>query len=86
MRTSSRLSERIEVLSCRTIREKLLCYFGLCAAQAGARSFTLPTSLSGLAEYICADRSAMMRELGRMREAGLVQTEGRRVTLPEKPF
>lgn len=81
-----RLSERIEVLSCRTIREKLLCYFGLCAAQAGARSFTLPTSLSGLAEYICADRSAMMRELGRMREAGLVQTEGRRVTLPEKPF
>lgn len=77
-----RLSERIEVLSCRTIREKLLCYFSLSAAHAGGRAFLLPFSFSELADYICADRSAMMRELSRMRDAGLVQTEGRRIALP----
>ena len=77
-----RLSERIQVLSCRTIREKLLCYFNLSAARAGSLRFVLPFSFSELADYICADRSAMMRELGHMRAAGLVCTQGRGVTLP----
>ena len=62
------LSERIDVLSRRSIREKLLC-------------FTLPFSLSVLADYIATDRSAMMRELKRLREEGVVCSEGRRFTL-----
>lgn len=77
-----RMSERIEVLSCRTIREKLLCCFGFMASRAGKRAFTLPFSFTELADYICADRSAMMRELGHMRTAGLVRTEGRHIELP----
>ena len=77
-----RLSERIQVLSCRSIREKLLCYFNLSAARAGSLRFVLPFSFSELADYICADRSAMMRELGHMRAAGLVYTQGRWITLP----
>ena len=48
---------------------------------AGADSFTLPFTLSALADYISADRSAMMRELKRMKEEGLVEMDGRRVTL-----
>lgn len=78
-----RLSERIQVLSCRTIREKLLCYFNLSAARAGSLRFVLPFSFSELSDYICADRSAMMRELGHMRATGLVCTQGRRVALPD---
>lgn len=77
------LGERIEVLSCRSIREKLLQCFGLFAARAGKNTFTLPFSYSELADYICADRSAMMRELGNMRTSGLLSTDGRRVTLLE---
>lgn len=42
----------------------------------------LPFSFSVLADYIATDRSAMMRELRHLKEEGLVQTEGRRVTLP----
>lgn len=75
------LSERIDVLSRRSIREKLLCYFRQLAARAGGSSFTLPFSLSVLADYIATDRSAMMRELKRMKEEGLVEMDGRRVTL-----
>ena len=75
------LSRRVDVLSRRSIREKLLCYFRQLAARAGGSSFTLPFSLSVLADYIATDRSAMMRELKRLREEGVVCSEGRRFTL-----
>jgi len=76
-----RLSCRVEVLSRRSIREKLQCYFRLCCLEAGSDAFQLPFTLSALADYISTDRSAMMRELKKMREAGLVSIDGRRVTL-----
>lgn len=47
----------------------------------GANTFTLPFSLSTLADYIATDRSAMMRELKRLREEGTVSSDGRRFTL-----
>ena len=75
------LSERVEVLSRRSIREKLLCYFSLQQAKCGG-SFTLPFSLSALADYISTDRSAMMRELKKLRQSGRVRIEGRKVTIP----
>jgi len=77
-----RLSRRVEVLSCRSIRDKLLCYFRLRSQETGSETFQLPFTLSALADYISTDRSAMMRELKKMKEAGLVAMEGRRVTLP----
>ena len=76
-----RLSERVEVLSRRSIREKLLCFFEQLADEHGSRTFPLPFSLSMLADYISADRSAMMRELKKLKEEGVVQTENRRVTI-----
>ena len=68
----------VAVLSRRSIREKLLCYFSI---QAAGGTFTLPFTLSALADYIGSDRSAMMRELKKLREEGLVEVEGRRITL-----
>ena len=41
----------------------------------------MPFSLSMLADYISTDRSAMMREMRKMREEDLISTEGRSVTL-----
>ena len=76
-----RLGRRVEVLSRRSIRDKLLCYFALQAGAAGG-SFTLPFTFSTLADYISSDRSAMMRELRRLREEGLVSVKGRQITLP----
>ena len=72
------MGRRVEVLSRRSIREKLLCYFSI---QADNGAFTLPFTLSALADYIGSDRSAMMRELKKLRQEGLVQVEGRRVTV-----
>ena len=75
------LSERVEVLSRRSIREKLLCYFGLQTGGDDCGSFHLPFTLSALADYISADRSAMMRELRKMKEEHLVDIDRGQVTL-----
>ena len=75
------LSMRVDVLSRRSIREKLLCYFRQLADSGGENTFALPFSLSTLADYIATDRSAMMRELKRLREEGIVCSDGRKFTL-----
>lgn len=51
------------------------------ADKAGEETFTLPFSLSTLADYIATDRSAMMRELKRLREEGVVPV-GRTAVYP----
>ncbi|MBR6738954.1 MAG: Crp/Fnr family transcriptional regulator [Oscillospiraceae bacterium] len=76
-----RLSERVEVLSRRSIREKLLCYFHQQQIKERSNKFTLPFSLSALADYISVDRSAMMREMKKLKEEGRIRTENRRITL-----
>ena len=75
------LSLRVDVLSRRSIREKLLCYFRQLSEQEGKQTFTLPFSLSTLADYIATDRSAMMRELKRLKEEGVIRSDGRKIAL-----
>lgn len=75
------LSERLEVLSQRTIREKLICYFTLAAAHFDSNSFQLPFSLSTLADYLSVDRSAMMREIKKMKDEHLIYSNRRQITL-----
>lgn len=78
------LSERVDVLSRRSIRDKLLCYFHQLAEKNGSQTFRLPFSLSVLADYIATDRSAMMRELKRLRDENIIRSDGRQFTLLEK--
>lgn len=65
------LNQKIEVLSKRTTREKLLCFFDM--QRGTAKKFTIPFNREELAHYICADRSAMSNELCRMRDDGLIK-------------
>lgn len=78
------LSARIEILSRRTLREKLLTYFELQSEKAQNRHFSLPFSLNSLADYLCVDRSAMLREMKKLRESGLISSKGRNITLLSK--
>ena len=45
----------------------------------------MPFAFTTLAEYLSVDRSAMMRELKKMREEGFIRVEGRTVTLLALP-
>lgn len=78
------LSERVDVLSRRSIRDKLVCYFRQLAEKSGGKRFRIPFSLSTLADYIATDRSAMMRELKKLKEEGIISSEGRVFTLYDK--
>ena len=71
----------MDVLSRRSIREKLLCCFQQLSDKAGSPRFTLPFTLGTLADYIATDRSAMMRELRHLKEQGIVCTDGRQIRL-----
>lgn len=75
------LSEKVEILSHRTIREKLMCYFRLQTMKTGKDEILIPFSFSALANYLCVDRSAMTRELRKMKAEKLVDVEGRRIRL-----
>jgi CRP-like cAMP-binding protein len=67
------LNAKIEILSKRTTREKLLCFFD--HTRGPARKFTIPFNREELARYLCVDRSAMSGELGRMRDEGIIAFE-----------
>ena len=75
------LSEKVDILSHRTIRSKLLSYFRLQSAKNGSQTFRLPFSYLSLANFLCVDRSAMTRELKRMKEEGLLFLNGKEITL-----
>ena len=61
--------------------EELLIYFGYLSRSAGGGFFELPFSYTDCADYLAVDRSAMMRELGRMKAEGIVTAEGRRLRI-----
>ena len=75
------LTEKVDILSHRSIRGKLMSYFRIQSTKTGELSFLLPFSLLKLANYLCIDRSAMMREIKKMKEEELIAIEGKRVTL-----
>ncbi len=75
------LNMRIELLSKRSIREKLLNYFNLLSIQKFSKSFTIPFSLTDLADYLSVDRSAMMREMKLLKEEGIIVKTGNRITI-----
>ena len=78
------LVDKLEVTSRTTIREKLLTYLTRQAEATGSLTFTIPMGRTALAEYLCTDRSAMSRELARMKAEGILDYEKRTFTLKEE--
>lgn len=74
-------NDRIEVLTKKTIRDKLLTYFNMLVKKQITKHITLPFSLTDLADYLSIDRSAMMRELKNMKEEGLIESKGKKIYL-----
>ena len=66
------LMRKVEVVSKHTIREKLLAYLSIQAQTQNARYFEIPLGRVELAEYLCVDRSALTREMVKMKADGLI--------------
>lgn len=75
------LTAKLEHLSQRTTREKLLSYLSEQSRRASSTSFEIPFNRQQLADYLAVDRSAMSAELGRMRDEGLIEFDRNRFRL-----
>ena len=70
---------------CKTVRGRLLLYLSNQAAKAGSKSFRIPFDRQGLADHLNLDRSALSKELGKMRDEGILETTKNEFTLHELP-
>lgn len=66
------LIRKVEVISKKNLREKILAYLSIQAQLQESRYFEIPLGRVELAEYLCADRSALTRELAKMKAEGLI--------------
>lgn len=78
------LMEKAEIISRPNMREKILAYLQKLAQTNASKTFTVPFNRTEMAEYLCADRSAMTRELSRMQEEGILAFQKREFTLYTK--
>lgn len=75
MRKNLSLSQRIFCTTPKTVRGRLLTYFSAQAAKAGGPEFDVPFNRQQMADYLNLDRSALSKELCRMRDEGLLEFE-----------
>ena len=74
-------NERIEILTKRTIRDKLLEYFHTLAKKTSSKTIYLPFSYTDLADYLSIDRAAMMREIKNLKDDGIIYTNGKMIRI-----
>ena len=60
----------------KTIRGRVMSYLNAMSLQKGAKEFDIPFDRQQLADYLNLERSAMSKELGRMRDDGLIRQRG----------
>lgn len=81
---SQELSLHINILGQPTTRKKLLTYLQFIQAGSDAAEgemFEIPMSLGSLSEYLCVERTAMMREIRKMNEDGIIESNRRQFRL-----
>ena len=74
-------NERIEILTKKTIRNKLLEYFKIVSKRNNSKKIYLTMTYIELADYLAVDRSAMTRELKNLSEEGFIKREEKKITL-----
>ena len=67
------LVRKLDYMSRRTTREKLIAYLSEEAKKQNSASILIPFNRQQLADYLSVDRSAMSNELCKMRDEGLLE-------------
>lgn len=75
------MNNRIDILTKKTIREKLLEYFKTIEKEKLSKTFKLNLNFTELADYFGVDRSALMREIKNLKNERFIETKGNRITL-----
>ena len=75
------MNDRIQILSKKTLRGKLIAFFSQQIKRNGGISFSVDMDRSAMADYLGTDRSALSRELSSMRREGLLEYRKNRFVL-----
>lgn len=76
-----RLMYKIDVLSKRTLRERILTYLSLMKERTGSDVIDIGMTQEQFAQYLCVNRSVLSKELNQMRKTGLIDYKGKRFKL-----
>lgn len=80
------LSERIEVLSHRTIEDKLISFLQITEDNtAEGKTPQIPFSTTALSDYLCVNRSALQREIAKLKKSGVLTISKRKFKLIRNP-
>lgn len=78
------LAGKVEHLSARTIRARLLSYLEELSARTGRPAVTVPFDRQALADYLCVDRSALSRTIGLLQREGVLEVQKNKFVLKQK--
>lgn len=70
------LNQKIQVMSHKTTREKLMAYLLEQAKTQGKSEFTIPFDRQSLADYLGVERSAMSAEISKLKKDGVLDSKG----------
>ena len=66
------LTERSFHTAPKTVRGRIMAYLNTVSLQRRSREFTIPFNRQQMADYLNLDRTALSKELGKMRDEGLI--------------
>lgn len=75
--SNAELTEKIEITSKSSLREKILAYLSIESRRNGSTRFTVPLNRTEMADYLCTNRSALSRELAKMKKDGIIDYENK---------
>jgi CRP-like cAMP-binding protein len=79
------LNQKIDDMSQRTTKGKVLSYLSNQAKKHGQNTFKIPFNRQAMADYLSVDRSALSKELGKLRDEGIISFKGSMFTLLHGP-
>ena len=74
-------NRKVEILSQRSTREKLMTYLLEEAKRSHSREFTIPFDRQALADYLGVERSALSAEISKLKKEGILDSERSRFRL-----
>ena len=75
------LNAKVQILSQKTLRDKLLTYFELLSLQKGSNEITIPFNREQLACYLGSERSSICRELSKLKSDNIISIRGNNIVL-----
>ena len=65
--------QKIEIISGRTTREKLLSYLSMVSKKEGSSAFVIPFDRQQLADFLEVDRTGLSAEIGKLKKEGIIE-------------